>query len=94
MFTHTKKASRLRDCGIPKTFFLPDGILLSIGHFHNNVILLLLPESFRVLPCWQIRAFVVETSLGLLRMTVMKGKTKNRILVEVIKPRHRVNGLF
>ena len=23
------------------TFFLPDGILLSIGHFHNNVILLL-----------------------------------------------------
>ena len=79
--------------GYQKHIFLPDGILLSIGHFHNNVILLLLPASFRVLPCWQIRAFVVKTSLGLLRMT-MKGKTKNRILVEVIKSRHRVNGLF
>ena len=60
MFTHTKRASRLRDCVIPKTHFLPDGILLSIGHFHNNFILLLLPEYFRVLPCWQIRAFVAR----------------------------------
>ena len=59
VFTHTIKASGLRDCGIPKTLFLPDGILLSTGHFHTDVVLLLLPESFRVLPCWQIRAFVV-----------------------------------
>ena len=43
-----------------KHIFLPDGILLSIGHFHNNFILLLLPEYFRVLPCWQIRAFVAR----------------------------------
>ena len=35
VFTHTIKASGLRDCGIPKTLFLPDGVLLSTGHFHT-----------------------------------------------------------
>ena len=59
VYTYKKRFPFKRLWDTKNTFFLPDGILLSIGHFHNNVILLLLPESFRVLPCWQIRAFVV-----------------------------------
>ena len=37
-------------------------VLFSIGHLHDGVILLLRPESFMLL---QIRAFVIQTSLGL-----------------------------
>ena len=40
----------------------------------------------------QIRAFVIQTSLGLQNLN-MKGKTK-RIPVVVVKWRHRANGLF
>ena len=62
-----------------------------IGHLHDDVILLLRPESFRILlscailggPRVQIRAFVFETSLG---FTKLEYKRKNdRILVEVVK---------
>ena len=40
----------------------------------------------------QIRAFIILSSLGFLNLN-MKGKTK-RILVVVVKRRHRANGLF
>ena len=40
----------------------------------------------------QIKAFVIQTSLGLPNLNI-KGKTK-RILVVVVKWRHRANGLF
>ena len=40
----------------------------------------------------QIRAFDIETSLGLANLH-MKGKTKG-ILVVVVKCRHRANGLL
>ena len=40
----------------------------------------------------QIRAFVIQTSLGLHNLN-MKGNTK-RILVVVVKWRHRANGLL
>ena len=63
-----------------------------IGHLHYDIILLLRPESFRVLLSVQVRAFVIETSLGLQNLN-MKGKMK-RILVVVVKWRHRANGLL
>ena len=40
----------------------------------------------------KLRAFVIQTSLGLPNLSV-KGKTK-RILVVVVKWRHRANGQF
>ena len=40
----------------------------------------------------QIKAFVIQTSLGLPNLSV-KGKMK-RIVVVVVKWRHRANGLF
>ena len=41
-------------------------VLFSIGHLHDGVILLLRPESFRLLlSCAFLRAFVIQTSLGL-----------------------------
>ena len=40
----------------------------------------------------QIRAFVIQTSLGLQNLN-MKGKTK-RILFVLVKLRHRANGLL
>ena len=48
------------------------------------------PSGFRFLVL--IKAFVIQTLLGLQNLN-MKGKTK-RILVEVVKWRHRANGLF
>ena len=66
--------------------------LLLICHFHDDVILLLGPESFRVCFLVQIRAFVIPSSLGLKNLK-MKGKTK-RILVVVVKWRHHANGLL
>ena len=55
-----------------------------IGHLHDDVILLLRPESFRGL--------LIQTSLGLPNLRV-KGKTK-RILVVVVECHHRANSLF
>ena len=60
MFMTTKRLP-FGDCGITKThIFLPDGILLSLGHFDNDVILLLNdqnPSGFCLVK--QIRVFVV-----------------------------------
>ena len=36
----------------------------AIGHLHDDVILLLQPESFRFCFLVQIRAFAIKTSLG------------------------------
>ena len=77
------------------TLFLPDGILLSIGHFHNNVILLLYgqnPSGF--CPVVEIRALICCLNLARISKINYEKKNKNRILVEVVKWHHRVNGLF
>ena len=75
-----------------------------IGHLHDDVILLLWPESLRVLLSyenWEPLSLSVgrvgenpgnEVALGLPNLN-MKEKTK-RILVAVAKWRHHANGLF
>ena len=66
---------------------LQTSIVGQIGHMHDDVILLLLPESFRVLLFMQITAFVIQTSLGLANLN-MKEKRKG-FLVPVVKKRYR-----
>ena len=60
-------------------------LLLLIGHLHDDIILIYYydqnPSGFCFLV--QIKAFVIQTSLGLQNLN-MKGKTK-RILVVVVK---------
>ena len=51
-----------------KEFFqflqLPADVIRSIGHLHNDIILLIRPESFGVLLSCQIRAFVIQRDSG------------------------------
>ena len=51
VYTYKKGFPFKRLWDYKNTFFLPEQILPSIGHFHNNVILQLRLESIRVLPC-------------------------------------------
>ena len=63
-----------------------------IGHLHDDVILVLRPESFRVLLSCANKVFCYLNLPGLQNLN-MKGKTK-RIVVVVMKRRHSANGLL